>query len=149
MSDQPSVTLSEPIDYPAVIDAKLLRATIWAADAIIRSPNPYRQKTYAELKTKLFAQVTEQNALKQLEQENAALRELAEGLKADVEAAPHGRDCKLGQPVARYGHPSATGDMPCTCWKANSAARYRAACPGEGQPSSASNSPTASRESQG
>jgi hypothetical protein len=36
-----------------------------------------------------------------------------------------------------------------TVRQAIDAARYRAACPGEGQPSNASNSPTASRESQG
>jgi hypothetical protein len=102
---------------------------------------------------------------KKLEQENAALRELAEGL------AKHGAEfmrLHLAQGIlmadfsAGVWQNSAEADemakriteMSCQLQDAEDAftklaARYRAACPGEGKASSASNSQTASREIQG
>jgi hypothetical protein len=84
--------------------------------------------------------------------EAATLRELAEGLKADKERLDwldeNVRDIVVcngeeGGMIVRHCYSEAPirADID--------AARYRAACPGEGQPSNASNSPTASRESQG
>jgi hypothetical protein len=92
--------------------------------------------------------------------EAAALRELAEGL------AKHGAmfmRVHLFQAIAMAEYQNdpenqdlagRISEMSCRLQDAQdafeqSAARYRAACPGEGQPSNASNSPTASRESQG
>jgi hypothetical protein len=85
------------------------------------------------------------NLSAKLEQENATLRELAEGLAEALEIfrtqdAPKDALSAINDALRPYY--AAYPDAP-------QAARYRAACPGEGQDSSASNSPTASRESQG
>jgi hypothetical protein len=74
----------------------------------------------------------------QLEQENATLRELAEGLKADKERldwleANNIRILKSAEFLPYSIEISASGEL---IRSAIDAARYRAACPGEGKESS-------------
>jgi hypothetical protein len=103
--------------------------------------------------------VDETARLQQLEQENSTLRELAEGLKADKKLldliqSKHLTIEPLYGPQPPWGSGLSSdfegflinGD---TTPYPTIREAVRAACPGEGQPSSASNSPTDSREIQG